>query len=252
MSTANDWHMIESPEARSESKQPILLVDRLHKSFGGVRAVWDVSFEVLPRQTVGLIGPNGSGKTTLLNLIAGLFRSDAGNIVFNGEDCTGYTANQIARRGVVRTWQDPRVVPDMTVRQNVSLGRIACRRDSIAFDIDAVLYQFGLSEFADSAARILPYGQQKLLALARSLAALPTVLLLDEPLAGLSALERQKAVLAVQTFGKVGTVLIVDHAFGVISQLCDKMVVLNAGTKLVEGPPAEIAKNQNVIEVYFG
>jgi len=229
-----------------------LIINRLHKSFGGVRAVWDVSFEVQRGQTVGLIGPNGSGKTTLLNLIAGHYRPDAGEVVYQRENLAGLPPQRIARRGLIRTWQDPRIIPDMTVAENASIGRMArglrAETEVVGHFLDAV----GLRARAGIPAGVLPYGQQKLLALARSLVTEPTILLLDEPLAGLSAVERELVIRLIQEFRQTGTVLLVDHAFGVVAQLCDHVVVLNSGKKLTEGVPAAVARDPTVIEVYFG
>ena len=250
MSTGAPTEPSPGPDAASA-----LVVERLHKSFGGIRAVWDVSFSVPFGRTVGLIGPNGSGKTTLLHLIAGYHRPDAGRIIYEGEDIAGISADQIARRGVVRTWQDPRIIPTLTVRENVGVGLLASGKAARRLheaDPDGLLEEFRLSDMGDVPAAKLSYGQQKLLAIARSLAASPKVLLLDEPLAGLSAPEREQVIAVVQRFRRDGTVLIVDHAFGVISRLCDHVIVLNTGTKLTEGPPALIAQDRTVIEVYFG
>jgi ABC-type branched-subunit amino acid transport system ATPase component len=244
---------ISSTTAASGSACLGIEIRRLHKSFGGVRAVWDVSFTVPAGKTVGLIGPNGSGKTTLLNLLAGYYKPDAGEILYRGTDLAGLAPERIARAGVIRTWQDPRIVPDLTVAENIAIGALA---RGAAMPNDAarreLLAESGLSAVANTPAGSLPYGQQKLVAIARSLAASPAVLLLDEPLAGLSAFERQHVVGLIERFRATGTVLLVDHAFGVIAQLCDHVVVLNTGTKLTEGPPTVISKDPSVIEVYFG
>jgi ABC-type branched-subunit amino acid transport system ATPase component len=229
-----------------------LKVDRLHKAFGGVRAVWDVSFSVRRGQTVGLIGPNGSGKTTLLNLVAGHYRPDAGAVWSEGENLAGLSPQRIARKGVIRTWQDPRIIPEMTVAENVAIGRLARGLRAKNEVVEHLLDSVGLLPQAGVIAAALPYGQQKLLALSRSLAAEPAILLLDEPLAGLSAVERELVIRLIEGFRQTGTVLLVDHAFGVVAQLCDHVVVLNSGAKLTEGIPGTIARDPAVIEVYFG
>jgi branched-chain amino acid transport system ATP-binding protein len=225
-------------------------VERLHKSFGGVHAVSDVNFSVMPGEIVGLIGPNGSGKTTALNLIAGLHRPDAGSILFLGHELVGLRPYDIARLGVIRTWQDPRIVDGMTVRQNVELGRVSLGKAPGA--AAAVLPLFRLEDAADTPAGILPYGRQKIVALARSLAVEPRLLVLDEPLAGLSKSEIAFVLEIIREFRSRGSVLIVDHAFGAISRLCDRVVVLNSGRKVVEGTPREVAGNLEVREIYFG
>jgi branched-chain amino acid transport system ATP-binding protein len=235
-----------------------LQVSRLCKSFGGVQAVRDVSFSVQEHEIVGLIGPNGSGKTTVLNLIAGFHRPDAGDAVFFGNELIGLRPSQIAQLGLIRTWQDPRVVEHLTVGQNVSLGRLA--RDGWANSsgadrdgwLDRLLHLFALTDCADAPAGILPYGRQKILALARTFAAGPKLLLLDEPMAGLSQTEIKFVLDQVRAFKQHGAVLIVDHAFSSLSEVCDRLVVLNSGAKLFEGVPEEVAKDPAVMEVYFG
>jgi len=232
----------------------ICSVERLHKAFGGIRAVWDVSFSIKTHQIVGLIGPNGSGKTTVMNLIAGYLGSDAGNIYFKGRRISGLSANTIARIGLVRTWQDPRIVPDLTTRQNISLGMLACggNVEDCGDLVSSLLDEFALRGVEHQPAGRLPYGTQKVVALARSLATQPEMLLLDEPLAGLSHEHRDQVIAAIRRFSFSGTVLIVDHSFGVIAQLCNHVVVLNTGSIISEGPPAVIAADPKVLEVYFG
>jgi ABC-type branched-subunit amino acid transport system ATPase component len=227
-----------------------LNVARLHKSFGGVQAVRNVSFSVTPGEIVGLIGPNGSGKTTVLNLIAGLYRPDAGSATFLGNELVGLRPYNVARLGVIRTWQDPRIVDAMTVRQNVELGRISLGQT--LGTTGQILSLLRLDDAADAPAGILPYGRQKIVALARSLAVEPRLLLLDEPLAGLSRSEIAFVLGIIRDFRSRGTVLIVDHAFGAISQLCDRVVVLNSGHKVSEGTPSEVAGDREVREIYFG
>jgi ABC-type branched-subunit amino acid transport system ATPase component len=232
---------------------PVLQVKRVHKMFGGIRANWDISLDVYDHEIVGLIGPNGSGKTTLIHLIAGYFRADGGQILFNGEALQGLSPHEIARCGVIRTWQDPRIVPSFTVRDNVRLGHLANpARLKDGPSVDELLESFGLAKFADQSAENLSYGQQKVIALARALACAPKLLLLDEPLAGISLADRGKVVEHIRAFRKKGAILIVDHAFGVLAQLCDRVVVLDSGMKLVEGTPESVAADPKVIEVYFG
>jgi ABC-type branched-subunit amino acid transport system ATPase component len=236
------------------SEHALCSVVRLHKAFGGIRAVWDVNFSVDRGQIVGLIGPNGSGKTTVMNMIAGYLRPDAGRVVFKGRQLAGLPANVIARLGIIRTWQDPRIIPELTTRQNIALGVLASGGsvDHSEELIATLLDDFALRSVEQQPTGLLPYGVQKIVALARSLAARPEMLLLDEPLAGLSAENRQHVIGAVQRFRRAGTVLIVDHSFGVIAELCDHVVVLDAGVVLTEGPPDMIATDPKVAEVYFG
>ena len=229
-------------------------VERLHKAFGGIRAVWDLTFSIQDRQVLGLIGPNGSGKTTVMNLIAGFHRPDAGDVYFNGRRLTGRAAYDIARLGLVRTWQDPRIIPHLTTRQNIELGAFASGNNNHSDEtqINKLLQNFQLTTAEQQLVGTLPYGTQKIIALARTLAAKPRLLLLDEPLAGLSADHRNCVIEAVQQFRSTGAVLIVDHSFGVIAKLCDRVLVLNAGQLIAEGTPAEIEADPKVAEVYFG
>lgn len=229
-----------------------LSIRHLHKSFGGVRAVSGVDFSIRRNEVVGLIGPNGSGKTTLLNVLVGHYRADAGSVTLFGNEIAGLPAHQIARRGVIRTWQDPRIVPGLTARKNIMLGALARLGSDATGEVNALLERFRLTNQADLLAENLPYGQQKMVSIARSLAASPAVLLLDEPLAGLSQIEIAFVLEIINAFRETGTVLIVDHAFGVISRLCDRIVVLNSGRKLIEGSPQEVAASPAVREVYFG
>ena len=235
------------------NRNPIIEARNLYKSFGGVRATQDVSIEVFEGEIVGLIGPNGSGKTTLLNMMAGFYRPDAGQILFRGQNITGLSANQIARLGIIRTWQDPRIVSALWVRQNIEIGGLASgnKGPEQARFVSELIEIFDLVEVEEQKAGLLSYGRQKIVALARSLAAKPEVLMLDEPLAGLSAPEQKQMVRYIREFQRTGSVVIVDHAFGVIMTLCDRVVVLNSGSKLAEGTPAEIASNKSVVEVYL-
>ncbi len=236
------------------SSETALDIRHLHKSFGGVRAVAGVGFSVERGEIVGLIGPNGSGKTTLLNVLAGYYQADAGVAALFGTNIIGLAANQVAHRGLFRTWQDPRIVHGLSVRDNVTLGQLARHggRNLNRESIDNLLRKFHLTAEAELSASSLPYGRQKIVSIARTFAADPTLLLLDEPLAGLSKVEVDFVFDIIKDFASTGTVLIVDHAFGTISRLCDRIVVLDSGRKIFEGLPAEVASSEAVREVYFG
>ncbi len=236
------------------STEAALEIRHLNKSFGGVKAVAGVGFSVGRGEIVGLIGPNGSGKTTLLNVIAGYYRADAGVASLFGTNIIGLSANQVADCGLLRTWQDPRIVDGMTVRDNVSLGQLARpgARSMNYQDIDKLLDKFHLSAEAELSASSLPYKRQKIVSIARTFAADPTVLLLDEPLAGLSKVDIDFIFDIIKDFSSTGTVLIVDHAFGIISRLCDRIVVLESGRKSFQGLPTQVASSEAVREVYFG
>lgn len=246
--------MSRQVDIERQNTSVVLEARNLFKSFGGVHATQNVSAHVKRGEIVGLIGPNGSGKTTLLNLLAGFYRPDAGRVMLHGEDVTGYAANQIARRGLIRSWQDPRVVGSLSVRRNIELGGLAAGKSGSEQDkfVAELIDKFGLSDVADKPAAAMPYGKQKVVALARALAARPSVLMLDEPLAGLSLPEQEQMVGYIREFSSGGSVVIVDHAFGVIVKLCERVVVLNSGCKLAEGKPDEIASDKSVAEVYLG
>lgn len=232
---------------------PMFEVSRLFKTFGGIRACDDVSFAVERNEVLGLIGPNGSGKTTVLNLIAGFHAPDSGRILLDGSDLVGQSANAISRRGVCRAWQDPRIIPGISVYENIELGMLAQgSRSTNAAAIGTLLEQLDLERHAHEVASELPYGMQKMVALARTLAARPSLLLLDEPLAGLSESEIHRVTRLVRAHTERGSVIIVDHAFGTMMDTCDRVVVLNSGRKVVEGLPAEVRAHPTVAEVYFG
>jgi branched-chain amino acid transport system ATP-binding protein len=244
-----------SPAPAVRADGVVLSVQRLHKSFGGVHAVRDVSFDVAQNQIVGLIGPNGSGKTTVLSLISGFARPDAGSITFHGQDLAGLRPHGVAALGLLRSWQDPRVIPHLTLRQNVDLGRMSSKRragdvgDSVP---DLLLSDLGLLDRADEQAGDLPYGIQKLVALARTLSGRPKMLLLDEPMAGLWQSEAALVLREVERFSRHGPVLMVDHAFSAMREVCERIVVLNSGRKLMEGTPDEVGSDPAVLEVYLG
>lgn len=239
------------------SDTPLLKISGLHKSFGGLRAVREMEFSVRPGEIVGLIGPNGSGKTTVLNLITGEFRPDAGDIRMNDASLVGLQPYQICRRRVSRTFQLVRVFSGMTVRENILVGAaFGSRRMSLSGSADAVeelLHDVGLDDRANQPAAQLTYIDQKRVELARALATDPELLLLDEWLAGLNQAELHTGIALVQKTRERGVALvIVEHVMDAIRTLCDRVVVMNAGQKIIEGGAAEVLSDAQVIEAYLG
>ncbi len=251
------------------SAAPILQVTRLAKHFQGLRAVDEVSFEVRAGELVGLIGPNGAGKTTLFNCIAGALAPTAGEIVYRGRTITGADPAKVARMGIARTYQNLRIFPDVTVYDNVSTGAIGRfgvslagaifpwlgrRRDeAIAGATLGALERFGLLDIADEPAGNLPYGQKKLLEIARALALDPKLLLLDEPAAGLNSNETVALARLIRALRDQGlTVLLVEHDMPMVMRVCDRIVVLESGCKIADADPASVRDDPAVRAAYLG
>lgn len=235
----------------------LLKITGLSRSFGGLRAVDGLSFEVERGEVVGLLGPNGSGKTTAMNLISGALQADAGEIVFDGHRIERLPPHRIARLGIARTFQLVRVLGTMTSSENVQAG-MAFRPDPV-FGAAAreqallLLARVGLRERADLPAGDLTYIDQKRLELARALALSPQVLLLDEWLAGLNPSELREGISLIQQLSAQGlTVVLVEHVMDAVRALCDRCVVMSAGARLAEGPTQTVLAREDVIAAYLG
>ena len=242
------------------SKKPegFLQLELVAKSFSGLMAVSFVSLNVVEGEILGLIGPNGAGKTTLFNLITGLYRPSKGRIVFEGMDITTIAPHARCRLGIARTFQLVRPFLQLTVLENVSIGR-AYGRDSIKnrrqaeTEALAILEKVGLADRASAKAHSLTLVQRKRLELARALAAKPKLLLLDELLAGLNPSEMLASMELIQNIRTTGiTIIMVEHLVKAVFGLSDRIVVLNAGEKIAEGTPEEVANNPRVIDAYLG
>jgi len=235
----------------------LLEVERVSKSFGGLVAVRDVSFAVEAGEIVGVMGPNGSGKTTLFNLVTGALNPDAGRIRLDGEEVTGLSPSRICAKGIARTFQLVHPFPGLTALENVLVGQLYGRNRlpfAPALDQAArLLDRVGLSGKAHLPAAQLTVVERKRLELARALATAPRVLLMDEFMAGLTPAEVGEAIgLLRQLQGEGVTLVIVEHIVWALLDLSHRIVVLSAGEKIAEGPPAAVARDPTVIDIYLG
>jgi branched-chain amino acid transport system ATP-binding protein len=233
----------------------LLEVDRLTRRFGGLAAVAEVTFAVEEKEIVGLIGPNGAGKTTLFAVLAGELPPSSGRIRFDGRDVTGWASHKAARAGVGRTYQIVRMFRSMTTFQNVLVGaylRNASPRGARKSAM-TVLERVGLAHVAHEPAVNLPLALKRRLELARALATVPRLLLLDEVMSGLTPVEEAQAVELVRSLNADGlTIILVEHVMEVVMPLSARVVVLDHGAKIAEGPPAAVSRDAAVIEAYLG
>jgi ABC-type branched-subunit amino acid transport system ATPase component len=236
---------------------PLLEVAHVSKSFGGVRAVGDVSFTLQEGELVGVMGPNGSGKTTLFNLIAGALRPDSGQIRFAGRAIGGLAPHQVCAQGVARTFQLVRAFAGLSARENVLVGRLYGRDRHAAGDAtaeaDRLLSLVGLQGRGNVPATQLTLIDRKRLDLARALATAPKLLLLDEFMAGLNPVETAEAMAVIRLLQTQGlSVLMVEHIVWALMDLCGRLIVLSAGEKIAEGTPAAVAADPAVLDAYLG
>ena len=247
----------------------LLRLSAVTRRFGGLVAVDNVSLDIAAQGVTAIIGPNGAGKTTLFNCISGFVLPSAGRVEFSGSEITGLAAEEIARRGLVRTFQLVQLFEQLSVLENVKVGRhlhtqgglgtalLPLRGRAIEAEVDAfahdLLRKVGLDAQADTLAGVLPYGQKRLLEIARALAAEPKLLMLDEPAAGLNRGETTRLADLIRQIVALGvTVLLIEHDMSFVMNIADRVAVLDFGRLIATGTPAEVQTNPDVIAAYLG
>ena len=265
-----DWVDADDLPVRSKPQngERVLVVDNIRKQFGGLVAVNDISFEITAGQIVGLIGPNGAGKSTTFNLITGGLNKTSGRVTFLGEDVTALLSREISRKGLARTFQHVKLIADMTVLENVAMGAYMrgssgvvssmlranqAEEQRLMKEAQRQLERIGMGDYLHEQVGNLAMGPQRLMEIARALCCDPALLLLDEPAAGLRHMEKQAlAAVLRQLQGEGMSILLVEHDMDLVMDVCDQLVVMEFGTLLTRGTPAEVQANPAVRAAYLG
>jgi branched-chain amino acid transport system permease protein len=265
-----DWLDAEPLSSRSKPAQGelVLKVDKIRKQFGGLTAVNDISFDIHAGQIVGLIGPNGAGKSTTFNLITGVLSKTSGQVTYRGHDISAMPSRDISRQGMARTFQHVKMIPDMTVLENVALGAYTRGESGVISSMLGTnkveeqrfmkeaqhqLERIGMGQYLHELAGNLAMGPQRLMEIARALCCDPALLLLDEPAAGLRHKEKQDLIKVLrQLQGEGMSILLVEHDMDLVMEVCDHLVVMEFGTLLTQGTPAEIQASPAVRAAYLG
>ena len=265
-----DWADADDLPVRGKPQdgERVLVVDRIRKQFGGLVAVNDISFDIAAGQIVGLIGPNGAGKSTTFNLITGGLSKTSGGVTFLGEDVSALPSREISRKGMARTFQHVKMIADMTVLENVAMGAYTRGSSGVVMSMlranraeeqrlmkeaQRQLQRIGMGDYLHEQVGNLAMGPQRLMEIARALCCDPALLLLDEPAAGLRHLEKQALAAVLRQLQSEGmSILLVEHDMALVMDVCDQLVVMEFGTLLTRGTPAEVQANPAVRAAYLG